>query len=285
MNKDDLIKKAIYFVNNSQDDILTKEIALSSKVVGMKIFDQPIFGFCHAENEYFKKLKDPSVIGEHFLLPNEWLEKAQTVISFFLPFTEEVRKGNARDMLEPSEEWLHGRIEGQAFLDDLCKYIEGDLINNGYEALAPSLDKRFWSKKSPSEIKDDDKANYDYKERASFTSNWSERHVAFICGLGTFGLSKGLITRKGIAGRFGSIVTELELPFDKVEYDDIYKNCSMCGACVRNCPANAISLDKGKNHDLCAAFLRKTMKKHHPRLGCGKCQVGVPCEDHIPVKL
>ena len=40
-----------------------------------------------------------------------------------------------------------------------------------------------------------------------YASNWSERHVAYVCGLGTFGC-QGLITSKGLAGRFGSIITD-----------------------------------------------------------------------------
>ena len=285
MDKDDLIKKAVYFVNKSQDNIINKEIAISDELVSMKIFEDPIFGFSSAESDDFNRLKDPLIVGGHFLLPKEWMSEAKTVVSFFLPFTEQVRKANKRDMKQPSAEWLHARIEGQAFIDDLCRYIQKELSDKGYKTLVPSLDDRFWSKKSRSQIKDGEKKDYDYKDTVSFTSNWSERHVAFISGLGTFGLSKGLITKKGVAGRFGSLITELELPIDKIEYSDIYENCSMCGACIRNCPANAISMDKGKNHDLCAAFLRKTKEKYNPRLGCGKCQVGVPCEDHIPVSF
>lgn len=36
----------------------------------------------------------------------------------------------------------------------------------------------------------------------TFGSNWSERHAAYVCGLGTFGLSKGLITDKGMGRTF-----------------------------------------------------------------------------------
>jgi len=119
----------------------------------------------------------------------------------------------------------------------------------------------------------------------SIRSNWSERHVAFVCGLGTFGLSKGLITKSGIAGRFGSILTELYLPPNNREYENIYEYCSMCGICVKNCPANAISIENGKNHNICSEFLNKTAKKYNPRYGCGKCQIGVPCENKIPKQL
>jgi epoxyqueuosine reductase len=274
MNRGDLIKAAADFVLNSKDNYITKEIAISDNVVGMKIFEAPIFAFGDADDEYFEVLKKPSSIGEHFRGPKDWLLKSKTVISFFLPFSEEVKKGNRRDMLWPSEEWLHGRIEGQALLNKLCIYLNSELVNAGYNSKVPSLDDMFWAKTGFNK----NSAN----PEVSFTSNWSERHVAFVCGLGTFGLSKGLITSKGIAGRFGSIITELYLKPDTRKYENIYEHCSMCGACVKNCPVNAISIENGKNHSICSEFLDKTAEKYKPRYGCGKCQIGVPCESRIP---
>lgn len=263
-----------YFVENSEDNLITSQTALSETVVGLKMFEAPIFAFGAANDEYFRLLKEPNAIGQHFLLPQEWLPQAKTVISFFLPFTEAVKKSNRRDLSWPSEEWLHGRIEGQAFINKLCRYLSSELVNAGYESIVPSLDERFWTKTGQS--------GDNGETTETFTSNWSERHVAFVCGLGTFGLSKGLITPKGIAGRFGSIITELYLSPDKREYENLYANCSMCGACGKNCPVNAISIDKGKNHRICSDFLDKTAQKYKPRYGCGKCQVGVPCENGIP---
>ncbi|MDF2505439.1 4Fe-4S binding protein [Clostridium sp.] len=274
MNKHDLIKSASYFVQNSEDNIIKKQVALSENVVGMKIFENPIFAFGSSDDKYFKLLRNPSAIGKHFLIPEEWLPHSKTVISFFLPFTKEVKIGNRRDMLWPSEEWLHGRIEGQAFLKKLCQHLTSELMNAGYNSIIPSLDERFWAKEGFN--------NTSLHPDVSFTSNWSERHVAFVCGLGTFGLSKGLITKKGVSGRFGSIITDLYLPPDKREYEDIYEYCSMCGACAKNCPVNAISIDKGKNHIICSNFIDKTAEKHKPRYGCGKCQTAVPCESKIP---
>lgn len=264
MNKQDLIKMASSFVESSEDNSIS----------GMKIFENPILGFGATDDEYFKLLKNPSAVGEHFMLPKEWLPQSKTVISFFLPFTKVVKNANRVDMAWPSKEWLYGRIEGQAFLNKLCDYLRLELINAGYNSLAPSMDERFWAKTAPD--------SESLHSNVSFTSNWSERHVAFVCGLGTFGLSKGLITSKGVAGRFGSIITELNLPADKRQYENIYEYCSMCGACVKNCPVNAISIDKGKNHKICSKFLDITAQKYKPRYGCGKCQVGVPCESNIP---
>ena len=111
---------------------------------------------------------------------------------------------------------------------------------------------------------------------------WSERHAAYVCGLGTFGLSKGLITRKGIAGRFGSVVTDIELEPDPREYSGVYDWCINCGACIARCPAKAISFEKGKEHSPCLDMLLQSGKRFAPRYGCGLCQTGVPCEHQRP---
>ena len=276
MTKQDLIAIASFFVESSEENFISKEIAISDNVVGMKIFDAPIFAFGDAMDAYFKILKDSLAVGEHFMLPKEWLPKSKTVISFFLPFNEAVRKGNSREKVWPSKEWLHGRIEGQKFVNKLLKHLQSELKKEGFHSLAPSLDKRFWSIAESS-------SSSSHPE-FSFTSNWSERHVAFVCGLGTFGLSKGLITEKGMSGRFGSIITELYIPPDKRKYEDVYEYCSMCEACVKNCPVNAITINGGKDHLKCSRFIDRTLGKFKPRYGCGKCQVNVPCEFQVPRK-
>lgn len=271
MKKQDLIKAAESYIAHSPDNYISEEIAISKNAVGLKIYDAPIFAFGPADDECFRLLKNPAAVGEHYMLPKEWLPSAKTVISFFLPFSEEVRKGNRKNMTWPSDEWLHGRIEGQMLLSRLCVHLKNLLNESGYLSIIPALDERFWTNTDSPE----------YEKQ--FTSNWSERHTAFVCGLGTFGLSRGLITKKGLAGRFGSIITELYLAPDGRDYKEIYEYCSMCGKCAKNCPVGAISKETGKKHKPCSDFLEETKIKCKPRYGCGKCQVYVPCESRIPV--
>lgn len=267
------------FVENSPDNIISGEIAISPGLTGTKIFQQPLLCYGSAADPLFKRLKEKGVIGDHLMLPWEWLPGAETVISFFLPFTEEVRKSNRTDMSWPSEEWLHGYKEGQVFINNLGNVIKDKLIEAGYKSVVPSVDNRYLAKTG-----DHDKSAYKKygAEVPAFSSNWSERHAAYICGMGTFGLSKGLITEKGIAGRFGSVITGLYIEPDERHYSGLYDYCTMCGACVRNCPAGAISPEKGKEHLSCSQFVNRVLEKHSPRYGCGKCQVGVPCESRIP---
>jgi epoxyqueuosine reductase len=268
------------FFENSKDNYIAKEIAIAPDMEETKIFEAPILAFGDADDEYFKLLKDPDAIGSHFVAPKDWLPEAKTVISFFLPYTEEIRKSNRIDMSWPSNGWLYGRIEGQELANKFCHYLISQLGEAGYKSIAPTLSERFWAQKDL----DSENPNNGATSPPSFTSNWSERHVAFVCGLGTFSLSKGLITEKGMAGRLGSIVTELDLSPDERNYQHIYEYCSMCGACIKNCPVNAISMEKGKIHKLCSDFIDLTAERCAPRYGCGKCQVKVPCESSIPKK-
>ncbi|MBN2712086.1 MAG: epoxyqueuosine reductase, partial [Planctomycetes bacterium] len=170
-----------------------------------EIYDDPIFAVSSADDSLYEELKKDSVIGPHHMSPSEWLTGARSAVCYFLPFSAEVRKANACEGL-PALEWVYGRIEGEHLNNELRAFLAGLLREEGGEALAPVLDERF--------------------KVIELRSNWSERHVAFISGLGTFGLSKSMITRKGSAGRFGSAVTTLELEPAPREYTDIYEWCS-----------------------------------------------------------
>ncbi len=263
---DSLIKG---YVEQSPRNRVYEEEALREDLAGMKLYDEPIIGYSDAEDSLYTGLKDPDVIGPHFLLPGEWLPGAQTVISFFLPFTEQIRCANALEKVRPADEWLHGRIEGQVFIISLLAYLSENLTAAGYQAKAPAVDSRFFSAEAPGE------------DGLGYTSNWSERHVAYISGLGTFSLSRGMITLKGMAGRFGSVITDWKTQATAREYDSYDEYCTKCMACARKCPVHAISKE-GKDQALCAAYINKTKEQFYPYYGCGKCQTGVPCEHGKP---
>lgn len=85
-------------------------------------------------------------------------------------------------------------------------------------------------------------------------SNWSQRHIAYAAGLGTFGVNNMLITDAGT-----------------------------CGLCVRRCPIHALDLKKPFDRNACASRLGLFEK----RLGadaCGKCTTQLPCTYHSPLK-
>ena len=253
-----------------------KAVAMTPGLASMRMYERALVGVARADDPCFEALRSGDVIGEHFMLPRDWLPEARSVVSVFLTFTRRVNESNAALPEWPSDEWLHARIEGQTYIDTLMRDLAEELRRMEHQSVVPSLDPRF---SSVTHSRDDGRfAN------KSFTSVWSERHVAYVCGLGTFGLTKGIITEAGAAGRLGSVVTVLRLPPTPRCYSGAYDYCSRCGACARRCPADAIDLVTGKDHAKCSAFLDRTMERYRPRYGCGKCQVGVPCQDGVPVR-
>lgn len=262
------------FVRISPVNTVPEEKALRPRIAGMRIYEEPILGYASPDDPYFESLRDPAAHLGEFVFPREWMPRVKTVISIFLPFTRQVRDSNKRDLDWPSQEWMNARIEGQSFISALTKHIQTHLAAEGFASVAPSYDKRFWMR---SVIPTDE-----FPLDRAFTSNWSERHVAYACGLGTFSLSKNIITRKGVAGRFGSLLTDIESPVTPRPYSSLEEYCSRCGTCAKNCSVGAISLENGKNHIPCKLFLDQTRAPVPPYYGCGKCQVNVPCEAGIP---
>ncbi|MCR4622450.1 MAG: 4Fe-4S binding protein [Clostridiales bacterium] len=241
---------------------------------GLVMFDEPIFGVSSADDPIYETFKRAEVVGDNFMLPEQWLPGAKSVISFFLPFTQRVRSSNRGDPESTSNEWLHARIEGQAFINSYTEKLKELFAGYGVSTCVPASDSRFATKATMLPPGD--------PKVIHFSSNWSERHVAYASGLGTFCLTRGLISPKGVAGRYGSIITDAEIAPDERPYTGVYDYCIMCGACVKRCPAGAISLEHGKNQQKCKQWMDITAKKYDPRYGCGKCQVGVPCEGGIP---
>lgn len=240
------------------------------------LFEEPVFGFASAKDEIFELFRRKEIIGGNYLSPFQWLPNAKSVMALFLPFSEAVRSSNKTDQTDPSKEWLYARIEGQEFISKYTDAIRKMLGAKGINSCVPALDERF-DVRIEGTIKG-------LKPDFHADSKWSERHAAYACGLGTFGLSRGLITEKGMAGRFASIIIAAEFEPTPRKYIGIDDYCIKCGVCARNCPAKAISMKHGKNNLKCHLHVQKMKKKYSPRYGCGKCQVGVPCEFRSPVK-
>jgi len=139
MDKQTIARLAAEFVQE-EINYVSRDKALNEELAGLKIFDEPIFAYGAADDEGFQLLKSPSVIGEHFMMPKEWLQSANTVIVYFFPFTDEIREGNRTDMNWPSNEWLHGRIDGQIFMNEFNLFLNSKLNEEGYKSLIPGLD-------------------------------------------------------------------------------------------------------------------------------------------------
>ena len=278
MRREDILKALGDYVENSPLNVVTKEMAIEESDIGQKLYQRPIIAIGRADDPKWEELKQSQAVGRLFKSPKDWMPESKTVISYFAPFSEFVRRGNEKHPVDVGNGWLYARIEGQVFLTTVNHFLEKFLSENGVKAFSPYASKDFKYVFYPG-------TTDGIPSDLSFTSNWSERHVAFVCGLGTFGLSKGLITEKGVSGRFGSVITDFDFECDTRKYTELYEYCSMCGKCIENCPANAISFEKGKEHEPCSRYFDGIRKKYYPRYGCGKCQVNTPCERGIPVQI
>ena len=114
-------------------------------------------------------------------------------------------------------------------------------------------------------------------------SNWSQRHIAYAAGLGTFGMNNMLITEAGTCGRFYSLITDYPADTDGPVRKErcLYKRNGSCGLCVRRCPIHALTLKSGFDRVACQRHLADFEK----RLGadvCGKCTLQLPCTYRIP---
>ena len=132
-------------------------------------------------------------------------------------------------------------------------------------------------------------------DRNTLKSNWSQRHIARIAGLGTFGFNNMLITEVGCCGRISSIITNLEISPDAPQTEDrcLYKRNGTCLACIKNCPSGALTsqnFDRKKCFATCqknAALYKDFGNSYAANAGdetldtgsevCGKCVAGMPC--------
>ena len=254
------------------------------KVDGGKYWDLPLVGFASGEDLLFKQYK--KIIGKFHLTPQEIFDltfgkskktRALSVISWILPTSEDIRKSNRKENKYPSLLWAHARDFGEQFNVKLRNHVVSLLTKKGFKAVAP-MNSPAWKRLMST--------------RVGIASNWSERHVAYACGLGAFGLSDGLITTKGKAMRVGSVVTDLPLnPSGKI-YPGHHANClyyfnTTCMTCAARCPAGAITA-KGHDKDKCYEYSYRVVMKDKKAeygvtiTGCGLCQTKVPCEFEIP---
>lgn len=264
------------FLDESGLNLVADSAALRPDLAGLHLYDHPHLGVAAADDPLFLELLRPEAVGPHFLTPRQWLPEAASVVSIFLPYSRTVTESNRADPVWPSDEWLHARIEGQHMINQLLGRLGDELRRASFLAVSPTLHPGFLVWQTPIFPSPDPAVT------ANLTSNWSERHVAFVAGQGTFGLSTAFISRHGAAGRLASVVTDLELPATARDYTAHDEYCSHCGACVRRCRIGALSM-RGKDKDRCCAFVDGTTReKYRPRYGCGKCYVAVPCERNAP---
>ena len=252
-----------------------------------RAWDDPLVGFSSGADPLYDQYKE--VVGpfhwtplEAFLLawPGVKVEPRDlTVVSWVLPHTGVTLADNRQETFYPAERWARSRIFGEEFNMKLRQHVVGALKEQGIAAVAPMVLPGWERRDSP---------------QYGYASVWSERHAAYASGLGTFGLCDGMITPKGKAVRFGSVVARLQIPPTARPYTDhhaycLYFTAGTCRKCIERCPAGAIT-EAGHDKISCSYHVRPVTEKYvkanfgFDGYGCGLCQTGVPCESKIPTE-
>lgn len=252
------------------------------------MWDAPFFGVSKGDDPLYDFLKEH--IGpfhwnplEAFRLkyPGEGKATDLRVVSICFPQTMESKETQSKETLCPSREWIVTRGEWEPLIREFSEKLTHSLNKQGIRCasieLLPGLTVR----------KD---GNF------GLSATWSHRHAAYISGLGTFGLSEGLITEKGKAVRFTTLIVEAPLEVEERPYQNHHEWClyfrdGSCGICMDRCPIGAIT-ENGHDKNACADYEDVFAAKYWPAdikrgdyiLGCGLCQVGIPCQNKIPVK-
>jgi epoxyqueuosine reductase len=276
-----------------------------------RIFDPPLIGVSRGDDLIFNKFKE--VVAQEHMTPLEmWTagglaEKGDTAdrlrnLSIIFPYVKRIRdesKKHIRDESEsepkmPAEIYCVGRNYANEFMKAVLHKTMAFFQHQGFRAAAGMLSPAFrlrLQKKAP-----------------QFYSLWSERHMAFAAGLGTFSLHEGLITEAGCNVRITSVTTDAPLTVTPRKSDEPYANClyyakGECRECEKRCPGEAINAD-GHDKVKCRAYgviVSKEMNKKfgpllkpHERnvegtvmvsypVGCAFCQFKVPCMDRNPM--
>jgi hypothetical protein len=261
----------------------------------LPIVDEPVVAFANGDDPIFQDLK--TIIGEFHLTPREIMEKYVAakrwqfsarhgidsigVVSWALPISLETRLDERTSPFGGSPRYNHTRWIGIRLYENLAQYVASLLEVVGCDAVAPTQSKFFEIKEMPG---------------GWMAANWSERHIAYASGLGTFGLNGLMITSLGCAVYLDSVVCDRALNPTPRATSHV-ANCSFyqdgsCGICIERCTASAIS-EAGRSNITCLQNLRDTQAVKVRSLGldkglvgpapaCGRCSTGLPCEDRIP---
>jgi len=224
-------------------------------------YRQPIVGFLAAHDP---GLADLSMsIGFYHRSPDDLLPGAKSIMSFFLPFVPEIPAANAMEKELVARQWALAYVETNALIGSITSRLIEVLKPLGVRAAAEPATGNF--------------------DETALKSHWSHKSLAVLAGIGGFGLHQLVITDAGCAGRFGSLVIDAEIPFEKPAPKERceYFASGACLECVLACPVNAIDEEAPFDRRACWVQCLKNGQDFLD-LGddvhvCGKCAVVGPC--------
>ena len=254
LNKEDLRKLAEKSVSS-----------YPSKAGGRNWWRQPLLVTARADDR-FQIL--PKIASDEHMLPWELLPPVKTVIVFFIPFIRKLLDENSPGKF-PCRNWGLAYEGTNDLIGVIAESIKDYLAERGYtSALTPATH------------------NFD---AIKLVARWSHKHLAYISGLGRFGVNAQLITPSGCAGRLGSLVTDADLGDSSlVESRELclHKAGEECLKCLKQCPVGALN-QKGIDRQRCYTRLKLNLKQTKALAGlketthvCGKCVTNLPCSFH-----
>lgn len=219
------------------------------------LFREPIVAFASAHDPRFSQLQE--WVGPWHNLPQDLLPGAESVISYFVPYTKEVS-------VEPRKSKHGSPLWSEAYL----------VVNEGFltvnERVIAYLEKLGFAATAirPTHT-------YDPEDLQCF---WSHRSTAVIAGLGQMAANRLVITEKGSCGRFCTVITTAPLIPNENPYP---QKCRFlidgsCGACFKVCPAGALKADS-LDKFACQEELFRNQEIMEQETGmreadtCGKC--------------
>ncbi len=229
-------------------------------------FGEPLVAYANTSEPAFDMYYDNGLCTH----PRKSYNPARAVIVYFLPYAEDVIASNMESK-EPSDKWIQAYHDSTWAIMKVNASITQELYRFGRLVAICN---------SPSD--------WDEKKCGP---EWNFKIAANIAGLGDFGPSGCIITEKGPAGRFGAVLTDVNLApdrdfgfghseslgttpemfeeFKKYMIDSCYEGeCS--DELIASCPANAITKN-GINRKICQAYC-KNIFTHVPTPDlCGKC--------------
>ena len=219
-------------------------------------FRKPLVGFASTTDPLFLRL--PEIVGKHHILPNDLLPAARTAMAFFIPFSQAIVSANQGTAV--AREWAQAYLRTNALINSICEKAVVFLSEKGIEAKTVRATNTY--------------------DPETLMASWSHRSIGFIAGLGRFGLNRMLITCKGCAGRYGSLVFAADVTPDQRSGEEfcIGLRTGECSYCIDACPVGALAPD-GFDRSKCNRRLQENAECFS-ELGlcdvCGKCAVG-PC--------
>ncbi len=261
------------------------------------MWGEPIVAFADGDDPIFESYK--KIIGKFHMTPREALENylqdkgwnygakkeyPVSVISYVLPIPLATRDVERDSPYGGTERMNNSRWMGEVVWRNLEHYVASLLETFGHHAFAPGRSRFF--------------TDITNLLDGRWRPTWSERHVAYVAGLGTYGLNGMLITEKGCAVFLESIVVDMALTPTPRPYDDHHAYCPFftnksCRKCIDRCRAGAIT-EEGRDYLYCRLYLGRDQRKLLKEAGvdttgyigkaptCGLCWTNVPCEGRIP---